>query len=109
MSILAVFPQKITEFSAGDSCMIDGIHMTGDDSGIRCSLTYIQNILGSHDETPKPHQLRTAGIEHYHFRAILFQSPFNPFIVHSIPSHIQDRLLSRLKNDAADRSGRLVR
>ena len=109
MSILAVFPQKITEFSAGDSCMIDGIHVTGDDSGIRCSLTYIQNILGSHDETPKAHQLRTAGIEHYHVRTILFQSPFNPFIVHSIPSHIQDRLLSRLKNDAADRSGRLVR
>ena len=54
MSILAVFPQKITEFSAGDSCMIDGIHMTGDDSGIRCSLTYIQNILAPMMRRPRP-------------------------------------------------------
>ena len=89
--------------------MIDGIHMTGDDSGIRCGLTYLQNILGSHDETPKPHQLRTAGIEYYHVRSILLQSPFNPFIIHRIPSHIQDRLLGRLKNDAADRPSRMVR
>ena len=102
-------PFSVEQIMEGIDAMIDGIHMTGDDSGIRCSLTYIQNILSSHDETPKPHQLRTAGIEHYHVRAILFQSPFNPFIVHSIPSHIQDRLLNRLKNDAADRSGRLVR
>lgn len=78
MSILAVFPQKITEFSAGDSCMIDGIHMTGDDSGIRCSLTYIQNILGSHDETPKPHQLCTTDIEHNNVRVIPFQRLLAP-------------------------------
>ena len=104
-----MFPQKITESNAADSCMIDGIHMTGDDGGIRCGLAYLQNILIPHDETPKPHQLRTAGIEHYYVWAILFQSPFNPFIVHSIPSHVQDRLFSRLKNDAADRSGRFVR
>ena len=62
MSILAVFPQKITEFSAGDSCMIDGIHITGDDSGIQCRHTYLSNIFGPPDETPKRHPHYTTDI-----------------------------------------------